>query len=263
MIKEARSLWAAVLGRVTPAPLADRFKPFSESADSPDTIPESLHQSEPAWQPDAVAGRNLVIFYLDARGARSERQVRCRHLADNKGVLHLAAWCELRNQVRSFRVDRITEVFDALSGESLGSGLTWAEGRAPDRRNASGYRFGLSPHDYGDLNAALNVLAFVSRCDGDQHEGEIEAMIGFASGWWMRRELVHELDESALVEWIERLAPDAETFFVSLHRCLDNPLIRALLRRAVAQVINADDHVHDRETFWGRKIDDLFLAHTS
>jgi predicted DNA-binding transcriptional regulator YafY len=56
------------------------------------------------------ARRKLRIIYLDLQGGHSERSVRplaCMHW---QSVWTLAAWCELRQDFRSFRVDRIEQV---------------------------------------------------------------------------------------------------------------------------------------------------------
>lgn len=261
MSDDVRELWLSVAWRTTPARLASLFSPAFSDDEGDDENDDALHADGlPDWQPDGVSGQNVVLIYVDSRGSRSERHVRCRKLAQSAEAMHLSAWCELRQQLRSFRVDRIVEVFDAVSGESLGDGTHWARGFVADSGNTSGYRFGLTPRDFADLNAALNVLAFVSRCDHEQHPAEMEAAMGFVCAWWLRRDFRHDLDETALWNWVTSLAPDAETFFTSLRRSIQNPLIAPLLRRWLAQVIVADDVIHERETFWGGKIDALFSA---
>ncbi|WP_404403311.1 helix-turn-helix transcriptional regulator [Pelagibacterium halotolerans] len=59
---------------------------------------------------DAVAGRcRLNIAYEDAAGARTRRVVRPLGLEFWGHVWTLTAWCELREDFRVFRCDRITE----------------------------------------------------------------------------------------------------------------------------------------------------------
>ncbi|MFT7722531.1 MAG: YafY family protein [Roseateles sp.] len=59
------------------------------------------------------ARRKLRLGYLDLGGARSERTVRPLACLFWGPVWTLAAWCELRQDFRSFRVDRI-ETLDVL-----------------------------------------------------------------------------------------------------------------------------------------------------
>ena len=53
------------------------------------------------------ARRKLQVGYLDLGGVRSERVVRPLACLFWGPVWTLAAWCELRNDFRSFRVDRV------------------------------------------------------------------------------------------------------------------------------------------------------------
>jgi len=59
------------------------------------------------------ARRKLRLGYLDLGGARSERTVRPLACLFWGPVWTLAAWCELRQDFRSFRVDRV-ETLDVL-----------------------------------------------------------------------------------------------------------------------------------------------------
>jgi predicted DNA-binding transcriptional regulator YafY len=53
------------------------------------------------------ASRKLRIAYLDAQGGRTQRTIRPIAMAYYVDVTLIAAWCELRNDFRHFRVDRI------------------------------------------------------------------------------------------------------------------------------------------------------------
>ena len=54
------------------------------------------------------AARKLRIAYLDAQGRRTRRTIWPIAMAYYVDVTLIAAWCELRNDFRHFRVDRIT-----------------------------------------------------------------------------------------------------------------------------------------------------------
>jgi predicted DNA-binding transcriptional regulator YafY len=54
------------------------------------------------------AARKLRIAYLDAQGHRTRRTIWPIAMAYYVDVTLIAAWCELRNDFRHFRVDRIT-----------------------------------------------------------------------------------------------------------------------------------------------------------
>lgn len=52
----------------------------------------------------------VEIFYQDAKQTNSQRQIRPLAIYFWKGLWTLLAWCELRNDFRNFRVDRIVEL---------------------------------------------------------------------------------------------------------------------------------------------------------
>jgi predicted DNA-binding transcriptional regulator YafY len=55
-------------------------------------------------------GRRVRFRYVDEAGRETVRQVRPLALAFWGRVWSMAAWCELREDFRSFRVDRVTEL---------------------------------------------------------------------------------------------------------------------------------------------------------
>lgn len=69
---------------------------------------------------------HLLLSYQDVNRADSERQVRPLALYYWQGVWTLLAWCELRNDFRNFRVDRIAGAlplgshFDLSPGQEMG-----------------------------------------------------------------------------------------------------------------------------------------------
>jgi predicted DNA-binding transcriptional regulator YafY len=74
----------------------------------------------------AVKSRErLSITYIEASGHESHRDIRPLHLGRAGAVRTLAAWCEARQDFRTFRVDRIVavvptgEVFPIEDGRSL------------------------------------------------------------------------------------------------------------------------------------------------
>jgi DNA polymerase-3 subunit epsilon len=63
---------------------------------------------------EALESRQTVhMRYVDARGAETERMVRPLHVSEQHGYLYLTAHCLLKEELRTFRLDRIVE----LAGE--------------------------------------------------------------------------------------------------------------------------------------------------
>jgi uncharacterized tellurite resistance protein B-like protein len=223
--------------------------------DSAETIPPAADDAaQPRGELEAITGLNLVIHYRDAKGAQSERQVICRALERHAGGDMLKAWCSLRGQVRLFRVDRIDRAIDPATGEMFEPAATLLHGYALDLVSASPFRFGLSPRQFADFHAALAVLAFVARSDGDWHPLEEAAIERFATAFWLRFELNTDLDLQAVDHHIRRLSPDAETMWLALRRCAGNPRLARLVGHYLAELIDADGILHPSEVWWASEI---------
>lgn len=82
----------------------------------PETVSERIVQLRRALR----EGRRLRIGYRALDGAVSERTIHPRSLVYYIEVAVLEAWCELRDDVRHFRVDRI-ETCEAVGPETEGT----------------------------------------------------------------------------------------------------------------------------------------------
>jgi predicted DNA-binding transcriptional regulator YafY len=85
---------------------------------------------DPAALRDAIhEARKVAIAYLDEKGHHTHRTIRPIAMAYYVDVTLLGAWCELRNDFRNFRVDRISnaqlldERFLAESGKLMAEWL--------------------------------------------------------------------------------------------------------------------------------------------
>jgi len=83
--------------------------------------------------------RKLVISYVDEEGRRTQRTIRPIAMAYYVDVTLVGAWCELRNDFRHFRVDRIltSQVLDErFSADSASLTAEWLALRK-DRPNVA------------------------------------------------------------------------------------------------------------------------------
>jgi predicted DNA-binding transcriptional regulator YafY len=94
-----------------------------------DTVPERLRpfvlepasRARPAWrrEPELIdmartraqihAGKKITLHYRDEQGRESRRTIWPIAVGYLEAVRLLAAWCELRNDFRSFRTDRVID----------------------------------------------------------------------------------------------------------------------------------------------------------
>lgn len=257
--RAAAELWDEVRATRLAIPPADYISALPIH-DAEEVVIESDDQDPPRWQSGSISGRTFVIRYEDSKRQISERQVICRTIEQKSGVHYLHAFCVLRERPRTFRTDRIASLADVVTGEFFEPAIDFLRHFMPDRVSASPFHYGLSPQQYADFNAALNVLAFIARCDGEWHPLEADAIEAFAVSYWLAAEIMSDLDEEEVRRHAARLAPDPESFWTSLSRCAANPLLARMIRRHVAAVIDADGVLDEHEAYWGGLIDEFLSA---
>lgn len=207
---------------------------------------------------ETVSGLAVIIEYENAKGERATRLVTCRRLDVHADKKYLFAFCHSREAVRQFRIDRIREIFDHRTGESLNPVEDFFVRYSPDGITNSPLGFGLSVRRRADFMALLNALVFIARCDKDYHPLERSTLENLLSRFWLRLELLNEPDEAAVLATADRLAPDAETFWVALHRIAEQPALVRIMQETAREVIEADGVVAKEEFYWGTKLDQFF-----
>ncbi len=250
-----RQFWGSIAG-IEPAVPAASYQPHVPPEDDPESIVETSDEP-PQWAADSISGRNLIIVYTDSRGQGSERQIVCRSLEQKANGLFLNAICMLRHRSRTFRADRVSEIIDPITGEVHAPGLTYLSDFLPDSVSTSSFRYGLSVQEYSALNSALNVLAFMARCDGNWHPLEQDAIEEFVTSYWMRSEIAAHLDLNEVARHAARLAPDAEVFWTSMMACSRHLVLGQIICRHISALIDADGFHHPNELYWGRQIDEF------
>lgn len=252
-----RDLWATIQGKSSAVPHPNFFSP---SLPDIDDTPEPITTDLPKWEAQELSGAACIIHYSDSRGQLSQRRVTCQRLDQAKEQLYLHAWCHERAAHRMFRTDRISVVIDIITGEIFEPGAIFFANFQPSSTSAAGITWGLSVKHRADLLAALNVLTFLANCDKDWHPAERERIEQFVTSFWIRGEFRHDPPMDAIMARADRMAPDAETFYVSLDRCGRQPLIAPSIQRAIGDVIAADGRIHEHEFYWGQQVDAYFRS---
>lgn len=86
-----------------PAPAAGPPAPVAARRPDPAGIMDPIHAA-------LAAGTALDIFYADTGGEVTQRRIRPLRLEERWGRQYVVAYCELRRDERSFRLDRIVEI---------------------------------------------------------------------------------------------------------------------------------------------------------
>jgi DNA polymerase-3 subunit epsilon len=77
----------------------------------PIPYPPPLALPLPPTIAEALESRGQVLMrYVDAKGRETERIVRPLHVAERNGLLYLTAHCHRRDELRTFRLDRVLEL---------------------------------------------------------------------------------------------------------------------------------------------------------
>lgn len=232
--------WSRLSGRRSaPPPMADHFVIIP--IDDPEVTPEPSDRFEDL---QAISAFGCVIEY-----AGEQRYIVCKRYDVIGEIGYVGAVCHTASGYRQFRTDRITTVADAYTGEVLGDGsYFWRFAPESVRERVSSW--GLSPSRRALLVAGLNVLAFMARCDGQWHPLETGSIERFVVSMWLRREWPGDPPIGEIVAHAQRLSPDADGFFRSLRIYALSAPARAILMRAVHDLIMADGMVHKAEHDW-------------
>ncbi|WP_416831916.1 MAG: WYL domain-containing protein [Erythrobacter sp.] len=224
-------------------------------------VPEFDTSEEEVERLDAIeriGGLSVIIEYSDSKGATSQRLITCKKLSVRAGKEYISAFCHHREAPRSFRIDRITDIFDAQTGESLSPAQAFFASFEPDVTAKSGLSWGLSVGRRIDLIALLNALVFIARCDKDFHPSERQVIEEALTSFWMRLEIMGDPDFDDIMKYADKLAPDGETFWAAMHRFKEDVDLRNIFSRHANMLIQADGVIDDRETYWSIEISDFF-----
>lgn len=115
----------------------------------------------------------LKLIYRDASGTTTERIVQAKECDITDPAGYLIGYCELRNEIRTFRLDRIIRATDMATGEIIDNLLAFAE--ASFRASPSHSIIQL----LDDSADALRGLFYIGKADGRFTKKEKELFLSF------------------------------------------------------------------------------------
>lgn len=205
---------------------------------------------------ESISGIGCTIKYFDANGEESERRLSCRKLTKIGGIFYLQAFCHERDAMRTFRVDRISELSCGATGEVFDKPQDFLSRYTADESNGSASAFGLSFVLAADLRASLNIMAFIARSDGHFADSEATAVADFCTVFAERFATQRFMREGATT-YARKLAPDSETFILALTRLKrpDAPTgLAKLVVQASSNLIQADGAFSEQEIHFGEQV---------
>ena len=254
MLKE---LWQLIEGHSVRPVAPTGFAPVLPDVDDTDPLEEIQ-----TLELGPIAGVGCILTYQDTKGQVSVRRVTCRRLSHLKDVLYVQAYCHERQKMRTFRIDRIAETACGVTGEIFVPGSSFFDRFSVTDDGGAAVSFGLNPRLAADLRAALNVLAFLAKADGRIVPEERTVMHEFCQSFGVRYSR-EDFDFEGVCQHAQRLAPDAETFFVALGRLTrrDAPQgLRPIVCRFAGDLIEADGEQHPEEFYFGMKVQEALGA---
>ncbi len=250
-------IWEEIKGKfvrlVIHSSIADRIEVQNYNDDEDQYVD---HNSN--FELESISGLAIIIEYVNSKGEKTTRAVTCRKLILNGDNHYVTGFCHTKKALRQFRVDRINEIFDHKTGASLNPVSKFFSNYSPNEITKCSFGFGLSVKLRADFVSLLNALVFLAKCDAEYHPLERSTLENLTSRFWLRMEILSEPDENAVLDFADRLAPDAETFWVSMHRIAKNPTLTKIMQQTAVELIEADGTIAKEEFYWGAKIDQFF-----
>lgn len=231
----------------------DKAPPTIEFAvDASDDTAEMI-AVEPAEPDFALAGMRVGIAYKDERGSRSKRVIRLRRLDAGDYASYLHAFCELRKDERTFRLDRIDILYDPSTGEILGNpdqffGPYIERSLLEEERTIEKSRFRRAWTAIEALRDELAVLILVARADGRFVKAEQNMMLKYASE--RARELDVELNDEGLVvllNWIKTQDPSEPEARIAVRNLARRPDALESIWEVSELIAEADGKVREQE----------------
>ena len=199
-----------------------------QHAAAPEDRLEPTLTPEPAHALDEVLPATVFIRY-DTAGQISERAVSLSRIWSDGSATYFRGVCHLRNAVRSFRTDRVSELICLATGEVAEDPRAWLLAHALFERTDPTAEALRATRD------ELTILAYMANADGHLDPDEVEVIIDLVM---MATE--DEIDRDHVAAHVRRLTPSASEIEGALNSIVADPKRLGALRRAKRRLVDAD-----------------------
>lgn len=216
---------------------------------------ETVELLEAPVIPQSIAGFICRIDYTNAKGEATNRVIQCRSIKVQDRVAMVGAICVSSHAHKHFRCDRISEVFDALTGESLGNGSFFKQFVVGEHKQSKS-NWNTTSQRKSLIVAGLNVLSFMARCDGRWHPLEEQVIEDFVCALWLKKGWENSPPMDEVLAHARRLAPDGTVFRSAIRQYAHSNGSGQVLSRFVQRIIAADGVICDEEHRWATEFAD-------
>jgi tellurite resistance protein len=238
-------------------------KLFRNRSDVPVVAPADFVMGGPEEDPpeetrdhpstDDIEGLALAIEYQHVNGALSSRLITCRSINPSPPGF-LRAHCHLRNDFRTFRVDRIRSIVEMGTGEII------------DKR---GIRVFLAPFTefaaeqdkakaqrlfQRKTGPGIKVLVFLAASDGHVHPAERKVIFDYAQAESNRLFPYGEFDPVATLRWINHLKPTRKAAMRAVAQLTEDLDHFQEFAKTMMTLVRADGHLDEMEDVAVREI---------
>lgn len=214
-----------------------------EAGHSNDDHSSLLHASSAELPDHELAGMTIGVEYVDVDKSVSRRWVTIVAFADNlEGRPAILGHCFMREGLRTFRVDRIINIFNEQGDSHDVREFLHLDAHATKAKVASAaYR--------SVCRDGLRVLIAVARADGHLHPKEVEIIMDYAQAEGQRLGVEKNAkDLEALKHYIERQQPSGSVVSACLKRLSEkDDETQNILLKYLEMTIYADGILDDAE----------------
>jgi uncharacterized tellurite resistance protein B-like protein len=195
---------------------------------------------------DDIDGLALAIEYQHVNGAISSRLITCKSINPNPPGF-LRAHCHLRNDFRTFRVDRIRSIVEMGTGEIIDKRgilvfLAPYIEFAADQEKAKAQRLFQRIAGPG-----IKVLVFLAASDGNVHPAERKVIIDYAQSESHRLFPYQDFDEVATLRWINHLKPTRNAALGAVQMLMEDLDHFKEFAGTMMTLVRADGHLDEME----------------
>jgi len=236
---------------------------FRNRSDVPVVAPANFVMSGPEEDPpeeaqdhpntDDIDGLALAIEYRHVNGAISSRLITCKSINPHPPGF-LRSHCHLRNDFRTFRVDRIRSIVDMGTGEIIDKRgilafLAPYIEFAVEQDKAKAQRLFQRKAGPG-----IKVLVFLAASDGHVHPAERKVIIDYAQSESRRLFPYQEFDAVATLRWINHLKPTRNAALKAVAQLTEDLDHFKEFARTMMTLVRADGYLDEMEDVAVREI---------
>ncbi|MCA6099182.1 WYL domain-containing protein [Bradyrhizobium australafricanum] len=216
----------------------------------------------PQTASDHVEGALVSFGYRDASDNPSRRMLLCSKCWEEYGALYVRGYCTLREAMRTFRPDRMTNLCEMRTGTQISDPIAYFERFLADQhaaeqaaaeqvkrnREAALARKQLAYNARTDCIAGLRILAYIALADGVRTEDEANIEGSFVEARLATRGYSSDAElTKAMTDIARGLAVPESTFKTAIRAVKTDPAYGKLVLDCAERLASVDGSINPTE----------------